>query len=156
MSETCSQDVLLLRSTISYYENMAFRGNGLASKLKNIAHAFYSLADFLFRDTQGLPASLSDHDTLGPSTFDFSVDSNLLYWITGPDFMAQNGTVEHQMTEPNEGALFPPAPGPVDKHLMPGAADRQSNMIRSLEKRGLKRPLECTFDWFSWDLYNER
>ena len=28
-----------------------------------------------------------------------------------------------------------------------------AHMLRSLTERGRKRPLECTFDWFKWDLY---
>lgn len=27
------------------------------------------------------------------------------------------------------------------------------HMLRSLTEKGRKRPLECTFDWFKWDLY---
>jgi hypothetical protein len=29
-----------------------------------------------------------------------------------------------------------------------------SEIVRSLEKRGQKRPLESVFDWFSWYSYN--
>jgi hypothetical protein len=87
--------------------------------------------------------------------FDFSSNNNLLdYFIgsdlRGPDIVAQTDfRTEQRFATEGEGSYK--SPQSVLSHESMGFG--QSDIFGRLENwsAGRKRPLECTFDWFSWD-----
>jgi hypothetical protein len=184
-SETCSQDMELLRLAVTYYREMKSKGNTMAVKLQDVAQVFASLAAFYVEESirksnSGPLNSSSQSNTansgvgsamdynnpyqIGESTFstedfpnfefNFSVENNPLNWFSGPEYMVEPGAFMG-VTFGNQGN---------DPRTLPqmvlGNGDRSSTpinpseIVRSLAKRGQKRPLESVFDWFSWDSYN--
>jgi hypothetical protein len=175
-SQSCDQDVRLLHSTASYYNEMSSAGNTLAGRLENIAHIFASLAELYVREvrktssmgmtdtsppmmntfftgeTASFSASVPDvpffggGDNFSAFEFDFCANSNLLNCFTEPDIVGPNFTPQLDFGE--DGSHMSQGGSPHDICQF-----AQSGVFGSLQKwsAGSKRPLACTFDWFSWD-----
>lgn len=183
-SQSCDQDVRLLHSTASYYNEMSSAGNTLAARLENVAHVFASLAELYVREVRrtssvgmtdtsqpmmntfstAKPASFSASvpdvpffgggDNYAAFDFDFCANSNLLNCLTGPDIIGPDFTQqldfgeEQSFSFSEDGSHMSQDESPHDIYRF-----AQSEVVGSLQKwsAGSKRPLECTFDWFSWD-----
>jgi hypothetical protein len=87
------------------------------------------------------------------STFDFDFfgGSNLLNCFTSLDYTSQLDFSGQQGFAISEDGSYVSLDGGVAPDPMHFS---QSSVFESLEKwsTGSKRPLECTFDWFAWDL----
>ncbi|KAF2673406.1 hypothetical protein BT63DRAFT_451449 [Microthyrium microscopicum] len=182
LSEHIRQDVQLLRSTVSYYNEMSTTDFSLAKKLGDVAHVFASLAELythntMIRNTSGetagscdiggysgsgsapaimtsMPGTSFGMESDGGATsnldFDFSRGSDLLNYFTNLDYTMQLDFNGPQSFVTSEDGSNMSAPGPA----LDMAQHLESNVFESFDKWsvGSKRPLECTFDWFTWDL----
>lgn len=162
MAATCEQDLQLLRSTVSYLSRMTSEG-AMASKLENIARVFTSLAELYVQVARKqyarnqsswdsnkatglcapphLPtAPPSVEGASAPSSADISMDS-VLNWFS---------------SDSHSQGLFTPADGQFLEAYTPseqmGLIDNEDDIFGSLSDRTRKRPLECDFDWISWDI----
>src|ERR1700712_2390823 len=179
-----NHDLSLLRSTVSYYTVMASQGGAMANRLKRVAHIFASLAEIYVQDarskttTSNVNGSLSvptemSFEGLGhvtdtsyqesstsssvegfvPLDFNVYADDNLLNWFTSSEFTYQPEPFGQDFlyVEQEQSYL---AQDQMTQAAEAGATMSQADLFKSLEEKGRKRPLECTFDWFSWDMYN--
>ena len=87
--------------------------------------------------------------------FDFTMDADyLLNWISGPDTMQPSESTEQYPLEIDPHVQAQPPVNSISAPIGSVVNACPSDVFRSLENRGRKRPLECTFDWFSWDMNN--
>jgi hypothetical protein len=179
LSEICDHDLRLLRSTVDYYTEMSRGENVLAGKMENIAHVFASLAELYMYDartrhsittTDSLSSSVGSYlgeedpgsSNLNASTetsfptfqSDVFMNTDLLSCFMAPDYMPPPFHSHEQLhSEPSEDGSYmscqsgvPPDPVIASQSEVFGWLDNWST--------GNKRPLACTFDWFSWDQNN--
>lgn len=156
-AEKASQDLQLLKSTTAYFSKMTSQGN-MASKLEKVAHVFSSIAENCINNARSHHNALLHPTALGtdppdipaldlePSTMStdfempFEVDPSadtLLSWFSDADFLT--------FDIPNQHA-------PEGSNSVQGQDSTTIANEGPDQMRGTKRPLECTFDWFSWDL----
>lgn len=170
-SPTCLQDLQLLRLTVAYFTQMTVHSN-CAARLEKTADSFTTIAETYVRSALRRPPVPAFNNKR------LTMDSRASEPISSLDCKSdrQDSVLEQFMDEPDP-TLEPFADidadlllgwfSDTDPSLAPGASTQQSpqspgdaysllseaDLMTSLENRALKRPLECTFDWFSWDLY---
>ncbi|KAJ5895440.1 fungal specific transcription factor domain-containing protein [Penicillium taxi] len=151
MAATAASDLQLLQSTVSYYSRMTSQGI-MASKLEKIAHVFACLAGLYMQDA--FQNAIIDTKAPGPSNSSMTevAGFNVAFQPASPlpfgeesfltdismddilDWFSQDNNFE----DLSRGEDF----GPV----------ASSNILGSISSRTRKRPLDCDFDWISWDL----
>ncbi|OCL13053.1 hypothetical protein AOQ84DRAFT_333229 [Glonium stellatum] len=177
LAESTTEDLNLLRSTVAYFSRMDSCGNTVG-KLEKIARVFSSLAEASIqhaaRNARLARAGESTASTLGmsstgarqsldqafasdypsssllpPTSYNMNeipfssdeMDSDvLLGWLSSPD-----STLPFSASAQHGGEVQE-----QEHDLYSKSSIRSASQIK-----GRKRSLDCTFDWFSWDLYND-
>jgi hypothetical protein len=163
---------------------MAAQGNSTAGRLEAVARTFASLAEAHTQKVTSntvlntsilkttIPCDTSNGSFQSDSTSSFSslpeslesdfsgsldlesCPDSLLNWFLGTDIMTPGETTTQ------DGVILSRGDSQVER-TMNQSAQAANNTVPSyisgyLENKGNKRPLECTFDWFSWDMHNAK
>lgn len=158
LAPTAGPDVLLLYATEAYLIRMNDKG-AIAARLVKIANVFAFLAENYVRetmkkynsqDTQSqMPVpmlSSPSEQSIGDVSLDFDLvsdelDTGYLNWLSLAD--PSYGDVQLFASTGQAQAGF-------DNCMVDGMGPNA--MFNPLGGKSLQRPLECNFDWFSWDM----